>query len=317
MKTNQSKDKKYGRVGVFFGGKSAERAISLLSGKAVYQALIQEGIDAVAIDTYDFSLNDLIKMNIDRAFIILHGREGEDGILQGFLQILNIPFTGSNPSSSALAMNKAHSKCILAHLGFDTAPFFTVKQNDHYSIDQARLITHPFHYPLFVKPIREGSSVGMSKVQTPGTLFSAIKKAQKYDDVMVESFILGNEYTISLLMHHHLPSIKITPLNDFYDYQAKYESTKTDYCCPSGLNDKDEKKLQMIALKAFEALGCFGWGRVDFIQEKQSKKFMILEVNTVPGMTPHSLLPKSAKVIGLCFKDLVMAILETSFIKKE
>ena len=305
--------KEFGRVGVLYGGNNAEREVSLRSGDAVYDALIKNNVDAIKIDTKENILEQVLEQKITRAFIVLHGRDGEDGVVQGFLSCMNIPFTGSDTASSALAMNKAHSKNVARSLKIDTAPFELVEKHNLFVVEDAEKIVSKLGLPVFVKPIREGSSVGMSKATTVKELVDAVEFAQKYDVAMIEKFIAGREYTVTILNGQALPSISMVTPNDFYDYQAKYHSKETQYFCPSGLNDSDEKELQTLALKAFNALGCSGWGRVDFIRDETSSLFMLLEVNTVPGMTNTSLVPKAAEASGLSYEQLVMSILQGSY----
>jgi len=307
----------YGKVAVLLGGESSERDISLLSGDAIYQALLSNNIDAIKIDAKDEWYKELFEQSIDRVFIALHGRDGEDGVVQGFLRILNIPYTGSDTASSALAMNKQHSKQIWKHLGFATAPFEMVIQTQNFSLREAERIIGTLGKELFVKPVREGSSVGMSKVTNSDELISAVKLAQQYDDVLVETFIDGKEYTVSILNGVALPSICMVTPNTFYDYDAKYCSSSTEYFCPSGLSERDEKVLNQNAIDAFNALGCSGWGRVDFIRDGEDGDFMLLEANTVPGMTHSSLVPKSAKAAGINFSELVKKILNTSLVEQK
>ena len=302
----------YGKVAVLMGGTSAERDISLLSGKAICRGLIACGIDAVQMDTQEGIYQSLIDNNIERAFIALHGRDGEDGVVQGFLKLLGIPFTGSDTASSALAMNKLHCKRIWRQLNFATAAFEQVIKSDEFDIERAKKVIESLGTTLFVKPIREGSSVGMSKVSSASELVNAVKLAQKYDDVLVEKFIAGREYTVTILNGKALPSISMVTPNDFYDYDAKYKAKTTEYFCPSGLSQELENQVRTAALNAFNAIGCSGWGRVDFIQDEKSSEFMLLEANTVPGMTETSLVPKSANAAGISFEDLVVEILSTS-----
>ncbi|TQV89891.1 D-alanine--D-alanine ligase [Aliikangiella coralliicola] len=304
----------YGRVAVLLGGHSAEREVSLQSGEAIYAALISAGVDAVKIDPVDGLYEQLKSQNITRVFIALHGRDGEDGVVQGFLKTLNIPFTGSDVGSAAISMNKLLSKQIWQQLEIPTARFSTVKHGESFSEVDARRLFAKLGSVLFVKPVKEGSSVGMSKVKTPQELISAVKLAHQYDvHALVESYISGKEYTVTVLKGKALPSISMQTPREFYDYEAKYESTTTEYFCPSGLNDIDESEVQSLALRAFESLGCTGWGRVDFIREGESGPFLILEANTVPGMTESSLVPKAANAVGISFEKLVFHILDTSF----
>ena len=302
----------FGRVGILYGGDSAERDVSLCSGESVYDALVKCNVDAVKIDTKENLLGQVLEQKITRAFVILHGRDGEDGVVQGFLSCLGLPFTGSDTASSALAMNKAHSKYIAQSLNIETAGFEIVERQEKVGLDNAEQIISRLGLPVFVKPVREGSSVGMSKATSASELVEAINYAQDYDVVMIEKFIAGREYTVTILNGKALPSISMVTPNSFYDYEAKYHSKETEYFCPSGLSQSDEKILQTIALKAFDALGCSGWGRVDFIRDEKTKIFMLLEVNTVPGMTNTSLVPKAAKAFGLSYEQLVLDILKGS-----
>lgn len=315
--TTDRKPQDYGKVAVLLGGSSAERAVSLKSGEAIYQALIQSGVNAVKIDPLDGLYESLTQQKIERAFIALHGRDGEDGVVQGFLKVLNIPFTGSDVASAAIAMNKLVCKQIWQQLDIATADFIAVSKNDHFSIDDAKQSFVRLGEQLFVKPVKEGSSVGMSKVSSAAELVAAIKLAHQYDNTaLVESFISGKEYTVSILKGNALPSISMQTPREFYDYEAKYHSTATEYFCPSGLSESDESRLSKLALKAFSSLGCSGWGRVDFIRNGIDGEFLILEANTVPGMTESSLVPKSAGAIGISFEQLVLHILDTSFVEQ-
>ena len=304
----------YGKVAVLFGGNSAERDISLLSGEAIYNGLKTAGVDAVKIDTKDSLYEQLVDNKIDRAFIALHGRDGEDGVVQGFLQTLGIPFTGTSVASAALSMDKLLSKQVWAQMGIPTSRFSKVTRGEKFEQVEARRLFAKLGPVLFVKPVKEGSSVGMSKVKTAQELIDAVELAHQYDkDALIESFISGKEYTVSILKGETLPSISMITPRDFYDYEAKYHSDKTEYFCPSGLTDKEEKELQNLAAQAFDALGCSGWGRVDFIRDGDIGEFLILEANTVPGMTESSLVPKAAKAVGINFNELVLHILDTSF----
>jgi D-alanine-D-alanine ligase len=302
-----------GRVAVLLGGTSSEREISLLSGEAIFQSLVNQKIDVVKIDTQRDIYSQLKEKRVSRAFIALHGRDGEDGVIQGFLKLIGIPFTGSDTASSALAMNKLLTKQIWLQQGLDTAEFFVVKRRQTLNEEILQQIVDSVGFPVFVKPIREGSSVGMSKAVDRKTLVDAIELAQEYDDVLVEQFINGTEYTVSILDGKALPSISMQTPNEFYDYDAKYCANTTEYFCPSGLTEELETELADIAINAFDAIGCSGWGRVDFIRDESSGRFKLLEVNTVPGMTANSLVPKSAKAVGIGFDDLVKGILLTSF----
>jgi D-alanine-D-alanine ligase len=310
--------KDYAKVGVLLGGSSAERAVSLRSGEAIYQALLALGIDAVKIDPVDGLYQQLSEHKVKRAFIALHGRDGEDGVVQGFLKSLNIPFTGSDVASSAIAMNKIICKQVWQQAGLPTADFICVNKKQKLDASLLNKIVEQLGEVLFVKPVREGSSVGMSKVRNKPELIEALKLAHQYDDkALVEPFIAGKEYTVSVLEQQALPSISMQTPREFYDYKAKYESTQTQYFCPSGLTDLEEKQIADLALAAFDLIGCSGWGRVDFIRNGEEGEFLLLEANTVPGMTQTSLVPKAASAIGIEFNQLVELILQTSFSKDE
>ncbi|WP_196137167.1 D-alanine--D-alanine ligase [Aliikangiella sp. G2MR2-5] len=308
------KPQEYGKVAVLLGGNSAERDISLMSGEAIFSALIKSGVDAVKVDPKDGLINQLIDKSIERVFIALHGREGEDGVVQGCLQSMGIPYTGSNVVSAAMSMDKLISKRLWKQMGIPTAHFSSVEKGQKFTEIEARRLFAKLGPVLFVKPVKEGSSVGMSKVSDEKSLVEGVRLAHQYDNqALVETFTSGKEYTVSILRGKALPSISMETPRDFYDYEAKYQSNQTKYFCPSGLSDDDETVLQRLALKAFGALGCSGWGRVDFIRDGEFGEFLILEANTVPGMTMTSLVPKAAKAVGLGFEQLVLNILETSF----
>jgi len=315
---NSCLSQSYGRVAVIYGGNSAEREISLLSGEAIYNALQEKKIDSLLIDSKNASdganklHQKLIDEKIDRVFIALHGRDGEDGVIQGFLKIIGLPFTGSNTESCAIAMNKLVCKQIWQQIGLPTAAYELVNQAESFDLEKAKKIMGRVGQNLFVKPIREGSSVGMSKTESAEMLVDAVVIAQQYDAVLIEAFIQGDEYTVALLDGITLPSIRMTTPREFYDYEAKYSANTTEYFCPSGLSKIDELKLQDTALQAFQSTGCSGWGRVDFIQNNKSGQFELLEINTIPGMTKSSLVPKAAKAAGIDFPSLVEKILLTS-----
>ncbi len=298
----------FGRVAVLMGGRSAEREISLISGNAVLAGLQRSGIDAYGIDV---SFDICQKMNsgeFDRAFIVLHGRGGEDGEIQGFLQAINLPYTGSAISASVLSMNKRLSKLAWIQQGLPTALFVPVSAQTN--TDE---LVADLGLPLIIKPVNEGSSIGMSKVNDHSDLQKAIDLALKYDtDVIAEQWIHGEEYTVAILDGEALPAIRLKTPHEFYDFDAKYHANDTEYLCPCGLEADVEQGMQGIALKAFNALGMQGWGRIDFMRDKQGNLFL-LEANSVPGMTDHSLVPMAAKQAGMSFDDLVCRILETSF----
>ncbi len=299
------------KLAVLYGGDSAEREVSLNSGKAVAEGLRQAGFEVELIDTKGFCLTDLTKRNIDRVFIALHGRGGEDGCVQGALQYMGIPYTGSDVLGSALSMDKIRSKQVFQAQGLPTAPYAIVEKND-YKEEQAVKILHNLGEMVMVKPANEGSSIGMAKAQTADELHQALTAAFEYDnEILVEAWINGPEYTVAILGNEALPAIHMETPREFYDYEAKYQSTTTQYHCPSGLSDGDERALKILALKAFKATGAKGWGRVDVMRNSENQ-WQLLEVNTVPGMTETSLVPKSAKVHGISFSELVTKIVEIS-----
>ncbi len=306
----------YGKVAVLAGGTSAERDVSLASGEAIYSALQASGINVVKIDPAANLYDSLTSHKVDRVFIALHGRDGEDGVMQGFLKTLGIPFTGSDVASSALAMDKFMSKMIWQKMEIKTAPFALLKTDDSLPKNKIEKLFSDLGEILFLKPVNEGSSVGMSKVSSSEELLAGLKAAGQYDNkVLVERFIAGEEYSVAIIKEKALSSIRVNTPREFYDYQAKYQEANTEYTCPSGLSEQDEQLLAEKALAAFTALGCSGWGRVDFIREEKTNDFYILEVNTIPGMTKSSLVPKAAQAKGISFEQLVMNILDTSFDK--
>lgn len=299
----------FGKVAVLLGGNSAERAVSLRSGQAILDALLRQGIDVVAVDPKHDDISQLKKQGIDRVFIALHGRGGEDGCIQGFLSTLQIPYTGSDVLSSAIAMDKSKTKQIWQSYQLPTASYqLIVKEN--FRPEQAQDILASLSGMAMVKPVNEGSSIGMAKVTNEQELISALFEAFKFDKkVLLESWITGQEYTVTILNGRALPAIRMQTDNDFYDYQAKYQSTETQYFCPCGLDTEKLSVLNQLALEAFSAIGCSGWGRVDFMLDKQGQWYL-LEINTVPGMTETSLVPKSAQQDGLGFDKLVLEILK-------
>lgn len=293
----------FGKVAVLMGGTSAEREVSLQTGEAVFAALQRKGVDAVMIDTKYEYITQLQEGNFARAFIALHGRGGEDGTIQGLLDCLNIPYTGSGVLGSALSMDKVRSKRVWQCLGLATPPF-AIWEPGSTADDYVKI----FGLPLSVKPIYEGSSVGVTRVNSASKFDIACEQAAKYGAVMIEPWIIGDEYTVGILGDQALPSIQIAPKEDFYDYHAKYVAEDTQYVCPSPLTLQEEENIQMLAKEAFNAVGAIGWGRVDLIRDLNGD-YWLLEVNTVPGMTSHSLVPKAAKVAGLEFDELVLEIL--------
>ncbi|MGD8378337.1 MAG: D-alanine--D-alanine ligase [Gammaproteobacteria bacterium] len=304
-RTNNPED--FGRVAVLLGGSSAEREISLKSGGEVLAALRRREVDAHPVDPREGLLENLEADHFDRVFIALHGRGGEDGTVQGALEFLGLPYTGSGVLGSALSMDKMRTKQIWEASGIPT-PNFVVAGPDS---DPAAVIEQ-LGLPLFVKPAREGSSIGMTKVVAADGLAEAIREAAVFDDcVLVERFVEGAEYTASVLGDTVLPMIRLETPRDFYDYEAKYFSDTTRYHCPCGLPEERERQLALEALRAFRAVGASGWGRVDFMLSGDGEP-RFLEVNTVPGMTDHSLVPMSARAVGVSFDELVWRILETT-----
>lgn len=306
-----------GRVGVLFGGLSAEREISLQSGAAVIAALVEAGVEHIAIDVGDNIIADIQAANIDRAFLILHGPGGEDGRIQALLEFLNIPYTGSDVASSALAMDKLRTKQlwrgvdINGQQGLPTPEFAVLTQSSDFGKVLATL-----GGDVMVKPANEGSSIGMSRVNTATELEAAFQKAAHYQgSVLVERLIVGAEYTVAILDGEALPPIKLETDHTFYDFNAKYIAEDTRYLCPCGLSTEKEQELKALALHAFNAVGCRGWGRVDVMADTQGN-FYLLEVNTAPGMTSHSLVPMAAKAVGLSFAGLVLRVLCASLAVK-
>jgi len=307
MHTPEYKVSDFGKVAVLMGGQSAERTISLESGQAVHAALINVGIDAHAIDIDKNTYHQLINDGFDRVFIALHGRGGEDGTIQGALESIGMPYTGSDVLGSALAMDKIRSKAIWRDAGIPTPATVELTETSHW--DQ---IAEQIGLPIMVKPVREGSSIGAAKVTQAELLSSAWMQANEFDDrVMAESWIDGDEYTIAILNDTVLPMIKLETSREFYDYKAKYEDKDTKYICPCGLDDDVEKTLGELSLQASQLLGVSGWSRVDLMIDDTNQSWFI-EVNTVPGMTSHSLVPMAAKQAGLSFEQLVVQILATS-----
>ena len=299
--------KAFGRVAVLFGGKSAEREVSLKSGNAVLSALQAGGVDAFGIDVGDDFLQRLASEKIDRAFIVLHGRGGEDGSMQGLLECAGIPYTGSGILASALAMDKLRTKRVWLSLGLPTPAHATLASEEDCHAAAAEL-----GFPLFVKPAHEGSSIGMAKVADVEALIAAWKDASRYDSqVLVEQMIDGPEYTVAMLRGQVLPPIGLGTPHTFYDYDAKYLANDTQYRIPCGLSADKEAELKALTARACEAVGTQGWARADVMQDANGQ-FWLLEVNTVPGMTDHSLVPMAARAAGLDFQQLVLAILADS-----
>ena len=298
MKANDRK------IAVLLGGESAERDVSLMSGEAVLQSLLKQGFDAFPFDPYEFGFSKLVDKKIDKAFVMLHGRGGEDGVIQGALTNAKIPFTGSGVRGCALAMDKWRTKLIWNSVGIPTPKFLVI--NDDTNIED---VVNDLGMPLIIKPASEGSTIGLSKITKSEYISGAYKKAKEYDDiVLAEKWIDGIELTASILNNQALPLVQIEAPQGNYDYEAKYFSDKTNYICPTSLRVSTEKHLQQICLDAFAILGCEGWGRVDLMLDTNARPWL-LEANTVPGMTNHSLVPMAAKAIGMSFDDLVLNIL--------
>ena len=297
----------YGKVAVLMGGTSAEREISLRSGQAVLEALQRKGVDAHKVDAADSVIATLQSGGFNRVFNMLHGRMGEDGIMQGALELLGLPYTGSGVLASALGMNKLRTKEIWVANGLPTPVYMVLRSKADLSVAIDKL-----GLPIFVKPAHEGSSIGITKANDAQQLESAWQTAREIDDtVLAEGFVKGKEYTCAVLGRDPLPLIRLETPNEFYDYHAKYEANTTMYHCPCGLDPQQEQELQALAIKAFEATDAHGWGRVDIMMDESGKAWLI-EVNTLPGMTDHSLVPMAAKQAGIEFDDLVLRILDTS-----
>ena len=293
-----------GKVAVLFGGKSAEREVSLKSGAAVLAALLRSGVDAHAFDPATRNLQELKDQGYQRAFIALHGRYGEDGTVQGALELLGIPYTGSGVMASALGMDKWRSKLVWQAAGLPIPAYQMLEAGF-----DAGAVVKNLGLPLFVKPACEGSSVGISKVKAESELAVAYLEATRHDTlVMAESFVGGGEYTVAILGAQALPVIKIVPANEFYDYEAKYLRDDTRYLCPCGLSAEQEAGMQRLAQQAFALIGGQGWGRVDFLMGETGQPY-VLEANTSPGMTDHSLVPMAARQAGISFEQLVLQVL--------
>jgi D-alanine-D-alanine ligase len=298
----------FGRVAVMYGGNSSERAVSLDTGAAVLRALRSRGVYAQTFDPAEESMQDFISAGFDRVWIALHGPGGEDGALQGLLQWLELPYTGSGVLASSLAMDKVRSKHLFRALELPTPDYRVVGDPE-----SARAALAELGLPLILKPSGQGSSVGMSKVIDERELAVALELALSFEgEVLAERCVIGDELTVGVLQGMALPSIRIETPHAFYDYSAKYESERTRYICPGTSSPDQEAQLQELALAAFYSLGCTGWGRVDFMCGADGVP-QILEVNTVPGMTSHSLVPMGAKQAGMDFPELCWRILETSF----
>jgi D-alanine-D-alanine ligase len=306
MNLHTTDPRRFGRVAVAYGGTSAEREVSLDSGRNVLEALRARGVDAYPVDGIPALLDALRAGHYARVFNILHGRGGEDGMLQGALDALRVPYTGSGILGSALAMDKVRTKQVWQAVGLPTPRFVSYRSGDDLEGAIASI-----GYPAIVKPSHEGSSVGITRVFSPADLPAAIELAARYDgELLIEQLVEGAELTVGILGREALPSIRIVPKGDYYDYHAKYVAEDTEYLCP-GLEGEAESAIRAVALAAFDSAGCSGWGRVDVMRDRQGNNFL-LEVNTTPGMTSHSLVPKAARAVGIDFESLCWRILETS-----
>jgi len=294
----------FGRIGVLYGGVSQEREVSINSGRAVLDALLAQGYDAIGIDIGTNVVQQLSEANIDRAFIALHGAIGENGKIQALLELLEIPYAGSGVLASALSLHKLKTKCLWQQAGLPTAEFAVLSQDSCW-VD----VVNDLSGECFVKPVSEGSSIGMRCVDNAASLEAAYVFASQYDsEVIAERRIVGREFSVTVLNGVALPAIELKTDNEFYDYDAKYVSEDTEYFCPCDLSVDKQQEISQLALEAFSVLGCAVWGRIDFMQDAQGN-FYLLEANTVPGMTTHSLVPMAAKVAGLSLAELVLEIL--------
>ena len=300
------------KIAVLFGGTSAEREVSLNSGAAVLAGLREAGVDAHPVAPRDVDITQLKQLGFKKAFIALHGRGGEDGTLQGLLELIQLPYTGSGVMASAISMDKVRSKLLWQGAGLPVAPWVALTRsqfNAGLTAEVAQQIT-ALGLPLIIKPSREGSSVGMSKVSESCELHNALALAFQHDDeVLIEKWLSGPEFTVAIVGEEILPSIRIHVAGTFYDYEAKYLSDETQYFCPCGLEAEREADLQSLVLKAWHVLGCQGWGRIDVMQGSDGQ-FYLLEANTSPGMTSHSLVPMAARQAGMSFSQLVVRILD-------
>ena len=296
--------KKSGRVAVLMGGTSAEREVSLTSARFVLDALLDAGVDAFAVDVGEDVVPQLVQLEADRVFNILHGRGGEDGQIQAVLELLHLPYVGSGIKASALTMDKLMTKRLLQGCGISTPGFMPINSEQ----DCGRVL-QALQLPLVIKPVLEGSSIGMSKVVKQQELLLAYQLAAQYGEVMAEQWIDGGEYTVAWLGDTVLPPIKVETPNVFYDYEAKYKSDETRYICPCGLDQQSLAQLEQIVEQTIEVSGVRHWGRVDLMRDAQGV-FHVIEINTVPGMTDHSLVPMAARQAGLSFQQLVLKLLE-------
>ena len=299
------------KIAVLLGGTSAEREVSLNSGKAVLEALLNQGYDAHPIDPKEYNVANLKKDGFNRVFNILHGRGGEDGTMQGLLEQIGLPYTGCGVMASALTMDKMRTKMLWKAFGLPVADMEVVTRETFASLDP-QAVVDKLGLPLMVKPSLEGSSVGLTKVKAVDELKSAVEYALKFDNtILIEEWLAGYELTVPVLDSQVLPAIRIVPEGEFYDYNAKYISDNTQYFCPAGLTSEREQELAIFVKRAYDAVGCRGWSRIDGMCEAKGD-FRLVEVNTNPGLTSHSLFPKSAASVGISFEQLVMKILELS-----
>jgi D-alanine-D-alanine ligase len=299
--------KAFGCVAVVMGGASAEREISLKSGQAVLSALVEQSVDAIAVDIGNDPIGALLAQQFDRVFNIVHGRGGEDGVLQGVMESMGLPYTGSGVLGSALCMDKLKTKLCWQASQLPTPASEILKSRE--DIDRA---ANQLGFPVIVKPVREGSSIGMNKAASLKQLTDAWQQASQFDNVvMAEQWVAGDEYTVGIIGDQALPIIRLQTPNEFYDYEAKYQASTTQYYCPCGLAAEQEKQLQQLAISASQVVDASGWCRVDLFVDESNQPWLI-EINTVPGMTDHSLVPMAAKAVGMDFNQLVWKILETS-----
>jgi D-alanine-D-alanine ligase len=312
LTTNRRKPTEYGKVGVLMGGESAEREVSLNSGRAVLEALVKAGVDAHGVDVRQATLLSVLQQqNFDMVFIALHGRGGEDGQIQALLDFLGIPYTGSGMEASSLCMNKQLTKDVWLSHALPVLPGQCLEEGF-----QPQDIIAEYGLPLAVKPAHEGSTVGVSRVNEVSELLPAYELAQRFGDrTVVEPWVIGEEYTVAIVGQDVLPSIKIVPATTFYDYHAKYTSNDTQYLVPSGLTATEERDLQAMCLKAYQVVGCEGWARLDLIRDRNGH-FWLLEINTIPGLTDHSLVPKAVYALGFTFTDLIFAIMESALARQ-
>jgi len=306
MSSRTTNPKNFGRVAVLLGGTSSEREVSLNSGRNIFQALQRRGVDVRAVDSTPALVQALVAKQFDRVFNIMHGGDGENGVVQGLLESFGIPYTGSGVLGSALSMDKIRTKQVWLSLGLPTPRYLRLQPGE-----DVQAAARQLGMPVIIKPSCEGSSVGVSRVFKESDLIGAVELASKYPgELLMEQLIQGEEYTVGILGGQVLPSIRIVPAGEYYDYHAKYVSDETQYLCP-GLTDAAEDEMRELALAAFQAAACSGWGRVDVMRDRSGRNYL-LEVNTAPGMTSHSLVPKAAIAMGIEFDELVWRILEFS-----